>query len=322
MKIRSIHCCAGLLIPVVLFFGLAGCQKEADIKKENRTIAEWISSDPLYFSILDSSLHLTDLYDTLGTPGPFTLLAPDNSAFGIFNTNEKLDWPFPVSLLHNSMIYHILPGKIEDAGFPSGPNSTIRTLGGDSVYVSRNIRGFFINGIRVRTGVTLCSNGIVYQLERLQIPADGNILQTITGLRSFDSLSKAINRVVSSPGGDPGFATTLGSSVISVFGPDNSAFANWLQSMSLTDINQVSVPLLLSVLRYNMIPGRVFIADLPEGQLQTTGTGSMSIHWTSTAQDFPSIKGNGNGGADVFVLFGNVLCYNGLIHLTDRVLLP
>lgn len=298
-----------------------GCQKNADSNNSGKTISTWVHSEP-YYTVLDSALKLTNLHDTLDSPGPFTFFAPDNNGFGIFVANNTLDWPFSVSLLKNNMNVHILPGLIKEEDFPSGPNAKVYSLNGDSVFVSRNGRGLFLNGCRIRPAIYKAKNGIIYNIEKLQIAADGNIWQTILAASPLDSLRKALLRVTNAPGGDPSLINILSNSRVSIFAPLNSAFTALLQSLSLTDINQIPVSTLLSIIRYNIIPGKIFIPDIPEGSLQTIGTGTISIHWTSGGNDMPVLKGAGNGGQNTLLWAGNVLCYNGLIHVTESVLLP
>lgn len=315
-----------LFFSIVFFFSLlvlqSGCQQEAAIENRGKTIARWIADDRVSYSILDSALRLTGLYDTLNSTGPFTMLVPDNNAFGIFNTNGMLDWPFGVPLLRNNMIFHIIPGIKNVTDLPVGPNGIVSTLTGDSAFVSKNNRGIFINGSRILPAAYDASNGVIHKISAMQIAADGTVMQTLNAMLSLDSLRKAINRIVTAPGGDPGFITLLSTGRVTFFAPEDPAFISLLQSLSLTDINQIPVSQLRSILHYQVIHGKVFMPDLPEGAQQTIGGGAFSVHWASPSQDIPFIRGTGNGGADLRFVTTNILCYNGVIHLTTSVLLP
>ncbi len=299
-----------------------GCQQEASIEIRKKTIARWISDERATYSILDSALRLTGLLDTLNTTGPFTMLVPDNTAFGIFNSNGRLDWPFGVPLLRNNMIFHILPGIKKEADLPVGPNGVILTLTGDSAFASKNVRGVFINGSRIVPDAYNASNGVIHKISEMQIAADGNVMETLNALLGMDSLRKAINRIVSAPGGDPGFMTLLSTARVTLFAPEDQAFRSLMQSLSLTDINQIPVSQLRLILHYQVIPGKVFMPDLPEGGQPTIGGGAISIHWASQMQDIPFITGTGNAGANIGLIKSNILCYNGIIHVTSNVLLP
>ncbi len=322
MKFNRIQVLVSTLIFSYSTFFISGCQKSADLENGEKTISAWVHSEP-YYNVLDSALNLTNLHDTLNSPGPYTFFAPDNNGFGIFVENNTLDWPFSVSLLKNNMYTHIMPGIIKEEDFPSGINAKIYSLNGDSSFVSRNWKGLFVNGCRITPAIYKAKNGIIYRIDRLQIAADGNIWQTIqTESPILDSLRKAILRVTNNPGGDPSFINLLSNSRVSIFAPLNSAFSDLLQSMSLTDINQIPIPTLISILRYNVIPGKMFVPDFPEGTLQTIGSGTISVHWISAENDIPVIKGTGNGGQTTRIWAGNVLCYNGLIHVTENILRP
>src|ERR1700744_1120823 len=73
-----------LLGPVLLIIALAGCKKNnavpAGQQTDNSTI-NFVLNDNFTFTVFNSGLQIAGLQDTLGKKGPYTLLAPNNTAF-------------------------------------------------------------------------------------------------------------------------------------------------------------------------------------------------------------------------------------------------
>jgi uncharacterized surface protein with fasciclin (FAS1) repeats len=203
------------------------------------------------------------------------------------------------------------------ADVPAGPNAKVTTANGDSVFVTRNATGVYINGIKVNTADVGADNGVIHVIGRVLMPPAGNIVETAVA-GGLDSLVKAVTRATSAPGGDPTLAATLGSAKLTVFAPTNAAFTQLLGALSLTDINQIPVATLLAVLRYHVVAGRAFSSDLTNGSLTMLAGGSTTVSLTSGA----TIRGNGNGGTASNITATNIMCRNGVVHLIDRVLLP
>jgi len=189
-------------------------------------------------------------------------------------------------------------------------------LNGDSVFVTNNASGVFVNGIPVSTADIMADNGVIHVLDKVLQPATGNIVQTAIA-SGLDSLVKAVSRVNNEVGGDPTFINTLNSSTLTVFAPTNAAFTQLLTNSSLTDINDVPLASLISILQYHVVGGRAFSSDLADGALQMLA-GTTTIDLSSG----PTILGNSNAMTPSNIITTDILTTNGAVHLIDRVLLP
>jgi uncharacterized surface protein with fasciclin (FAS1) repeats len=306
-------------LPVLLAFGalltFTSCEDDEPTPVDN-TITSKVVADA-NFSTLELAVVRASLAATLSGTGPFTVFAPDNAAFAAAGITEAALNSLTPAQVSAILLYHTIPSKILAADVPAGPNARVVTAGGDSVFVTRNAAGVFVNGIQVTQANIEASNGVIHKVGRVINPPIGNIVATATAA-GLDSLVKAVLRATNGPGGDPTLANTLSTATLTVFAPTNAAFTALLGALSLTDINQIPMPTLLAVLRYHVRAGRAFSSDLANGPLAMLAGGNTTISLTGAA----TIRGNANGTNASNITATNIMCRNGVVHLIDRVLLP
>jgi len=298
---------------------ITGCDKDDEMTTSN-TITDIVVSNG-NFNTLEAAVVKAELQTTLRGTGPFTVFAPDDAAFTASGINGTVLNSLTKDQVSNILLYHTIGAKIMAADVPAGPNAKVTTASGDSVFVTKNTSGVFINGIKVNTADVGADNGVIHVIGRVLTPPAGNIVETaIAG--GLDSLVKAVTRATTAPGGDPSLAGTLGSATLTVFAPTNAAFTQLLSALSLTDINQIPINTLLAVLRYHVVGGRAFSSDLTNGSLPMLAGGNTTTNLNNGAGGVPTILGNGNGGNKSNITATNIMCRNGVVHLIDRVLLP
>jgi uncharacterized surface protein with fasciclin (FAS1) repeats len=309
-----------LLISAVL--SIASCKKNNDNNNSAGTITDVVVNGA-NFNTLESAVTKAGLQATLSGAGPFTVFAPSDAAFtasGITTAALNALTPAQVQAL---LLYHTLNSRIPAANVPAGPNAKVTTASGDSVFVTKNAAGVFINGIKVEQADISASNGVIHQIGRVLFPPTGNIVATAQAAGSgLDSLVKAIVRANNGAGGDPNLIATLQSATITVFAPTNAAFTQLLGALGLSDINQIPVNTLLAVLRYHVVAGRAFSSDLANGPLPMLAGGNTTVNLTNGTGGGPTVLGNGNGGNKSNIVGTNIMARNGVVHVIDRVLLP
>src|SRR5215467_5222036 len=86
---------------------------------------------------LVAAVKAAGLVDTLSGPGPFTVFAPTNSAFGKLpkGTVETLVKPENKSTLTKILTYHVVPGKIQAEALTDGQRLT--TVEGEQLTVKK-----------------------------------------------------------------------------------------------------------------------------------------------------------------------------------------
>jgi uncharacterized surface protein with fasciclin (FAS1) repeats len=304
-----------------LIISISSCKKDDDPVVTN-TITDVVVNSAS-FSVLKEAVVKANLATTLSGTGPFTVFAPDNTAFASAGITSATVASLSATQLSDLLLYHTIGSKIPAASVPAGPNAKVITAGGDSVFVTKNASGVYVNGIKVVTADIAADNGVIHQLSKALNKPSGNIVATAQAAGSgLDSLVKAIVRANNATGGDPNLINTLSSATITVFAPSNAAFTQLLAALGTNDINNIPVATLLAVLRYHVVGGRAFSSDLANGNLAMLAGGNTTINLSNGTGGGPTIKGNGNGTNLSNIIGTNVMCRNGVVHVIDRVLLP
>ncbi len=122
-----------------------------------------------------------------------------------------------------------------------------------------------------------------------------------------------------------GLADALtGANAITVFAPNNAAFAAALDAYGVTTLDQLVAELggvdnLETVLGFHVVPATAFAADLAEGdQTFTTLSGQdISVNRSGSAVTVTDALGNTSA-----VVTADVAIDNGVVHVIDGVLLP
>ena len=306
-----------IVLGSMIFF--SSCEKD-DTPAPTNTITDIVVSGS-NFTTLESAVLKANLQATLSGPGPFTVFAPDDAAFTVSGITTTTLNSLTAAQMQNILLYHTIGSKIVSADVPAGPNAKVITASGDSVFVTKNSTGVYINGIKVNAADVSADNGVIHTIGRVLIHAAGNIVETAVA-SGLDSLVRAVTRATTAPGGDPSLASTLGSAKLTVFAPTNAAFTQLLGALGLSKIDDIPVATLLAVLRYHVVGGRAFSSDLSNGNLTMFAGGNTVTNLTNGTAGGPTITGNGNGANRSNIIATNIVCTNGVVHLIDRVLLP
>lgn len=307
-----------ILISLTILTVVSSCKKEKDVTPNIANVVTTTSE----FSTLSAAVAKAGLGSTLSGTGPFTVFAPNNDAFTAAGISSTTLESISAADLSKILLYHTLPFQIISTQVPAGPNAKVVTASGDSVFVTRNVSGVFINGLKVTQADIPASNGVIHKLTTgvLTPPAD-NIVNTAVAAK-FDSLVKAVTVAATGAGGDPTLPSTLSTATLTVFAPTNAAFTTLLNDLKLTDISKIPVPTLLAVLRYHVVGGRNFSSDLSNGNLNMLAGGTATINLSNGIGGGPTITGGGNSGKSSNITKANIMCRNGVVHVIDRVLLP
>lgn len=302
------------------------CSKDEEVvTPTTNTITDVVVANSS-FSLLKKAVLKAKLETTLSGTGPFTVFAPDDAAFAASGVTSATIDGMTETETKSLLLYHTLTSKILAANVPAGPNAKVLTAEGDSVFVTNNSNGVFVNGIKVTTANIAADNGVIHSIGKVLFPAKGNIVQTAQavsgGDNGLDSLVVAVLRATNGPGGVTTLAGTLSTSTLTVFAPTNKAFRDLLAALGLTKISDIPMPTLLAALQYHVVVGRAFSSDLTNGSLSMLAGGNTTTNLSNGTGGAPTITGNGNGSVKSNIIATNVVCRNGVVHVIDRVLLP
>ena len=303
------------LLLAVLIIGAASCKKHNDnSSSSSQTIAKVVTSDTS-FSLLAAAVASANLSATLNGPGPFTVFAPNNAAFAASGISASALATLSPAQASTILLYHTIPSKITSSQVPAGPNARVVTASGDSVFVTNNTNGVFVNGIKVVKADVAASNGVIHVLAKVLLPPVGNLVTTASADTNFSYLVAAVTRAST---GSTNVAAVLSSGgIFTVFAPTNAAFRA-AGFASISAINAADPNTLAKILTYHVVAGRAFSSDLSDGQkLTTLNGGSLTVSLTSGAQ----VKGMSNTSAS-HITATNIVATNGVVHVIDQVLLP
>lgn len=303
-------------VTIFTIFLFSSCQK-MDIRlpnskaTEKKSIARIVSTAP-NFGFLEAALIKAGLAETLDMSGTFTIFAPTDDAFKAagFPTAEAVT-SADADVLKSVLLYHAL-GTAVSSSAAQGFNATpVTTLSGKDFYVTGKDGSVWVNNAKVIGKDVMASNGIIHVIDKVLMPPTQDLVQLA---QSNANLSVLVAAVIKAGAVD----LLKSAGPYTVFAPTNKAFEDLLQKLGFASLNEVPNDLLLKVLQYHVLQGRVFSYQLSEGLMPATlETSKLTISLTSGA----AVKGELNTTPSN-ILTVDILATNGVVHVIDQVLLP
>ncbi|SEL38699.1 Uncaracterized surface protein containing fasciclin (FAS1) repeats [Aquimarina amphilecti] len=312
------------IIIVALILTASSCGNDDDgnviIPTDDNIVA--IATGDSDLSLLVTALAAADgdLVSILNGTGPFTVLAPTDTAMQAFLTaNNYADInAIPTDELQQLLLNHVIPGEISSttltnnvAGYAetsstAGPNgSTI------SIYYNTANGVVFNGGATVSTPDIAASNGIIHKIDAvIELP---DVTTFATADPNFSRLVEALTAYSFD------YVTTLqGEGPFTVFAPNNTAFDALLDvNNNWTVPGDIEETVLTNALNLHVVPSsNVREADLVDGNL-TTLSKEITI---DVAAKTIRLEGNDPASAST-IIFTDVQATNGIIHVIDKVVL-
>ena len=168
---------AGILLVMMAPFVFAGCNGD-----EEETPAPSPSPLPSGPDIVDTAqatgefttlllaVGASGLEPTLRGPGPYTLFAPDDAAFGELRVGEIQEWlADPHGALVAVLQYHVVPGKIMSTDMKDGDKLT--NVYGETLTVTVDEDGvLMVNEAAVTTTDVEAANGVIHVIDKVLMP--------------------------------------------------------------------------------------------------------------------------------------------------------
>jgi uncharacterized surface protein with fasciclin (FAS1) repeats len=308
----------------------AGCGDNDDDQTttEPVTIVETAQATPSLSTLVaavEFASNDGDLVDLLAADGTLTVFAPSNAAFDALaveltgNASAKgadLLTAANKPLLRTVLTYHVLTAEVNAGAIPFG--MPITTAEGSVFKIEAGSPPVITDGRNRTAQITTtdidASNGVIHLIDKVILPADKNIVQTAQAAAggAAPEFTILVEAVVAAD-----LAGTLsGAGPFTVFAPTDAAFAALLGELGATkDQLLANKPLLVEVLTYHVVPGRVFEAAVPIGMpITTVQSDALSIDANLTITDAR--------GRTSKIVGTDVQTSNGVIHVIDKVLLP
>ncbi|AOW19996.1 fasciclin domain-containing protein [Urechidicola croceus] len=252
-----------------------------------------------------------DLVSVLNGNGPFTVLAPTNSAFETFlsaNGFASLN-DVPTDVLSQILLNHVISGSVTSTDLTAAGSGYSKTnadgAAGQKIDIYFNTtNGVIFNGISTVTSADIsASNGIVH------------IVDTVIGLPTIvthavanPNLSSLVGALTT--GGNTTFTDLLSSDgPFTVFAPTNDAFTNFTNPRS-NDLN--------AILSNHVVVGASALSTgLSNGYVKTAAT------FDNTDSNLSLYINTDNGvvlNGISTVAAADIIATNGVIHVVDKVI--
>merc|ERR1712084_175923 len=277
-----------------------------------------------YLSTLVAAVVAGDLVETLSSPGPFTVFAPTNEAFGALpaGTLDSLLKPENKDQLVDILTYHVLPAQVLSTDLKFFQR--VATVEGKNVHVIKSKRGVYVGPStkelkKVVGADNLASNGVAHIIDGVLLPPAGlsdakpNIVELA---QSVDDLSTLVAAVVA---GD--LVETLSSpGPFTVFAPTNEAFGALPEGTLDTLLKPENKDQLVDILTYHVLPAQVLSTDLKVYQQVATVEGKKLQVLALPLGDKTLVRVGSK--LEATVAAADNLATNGVAHIIDTVMLP
>jgi transforming growth factor-beta-induced protein len=270
------------------------------------TIFNLVAEDP-ELTLLEAAILRSSFRVGLSSPGPFTLFAPTDDAFGLlpadlantlFNNNAFL--PHLQALL----LYHLIPAEVFSTSLVAGP---VTVLNGESVTIGLN--PITVNGIAVSGPDIDATNGVVHKIDGVLTPSwvTNNLLERVLNDARISIVADLVERVDSGLG-DPGEFTFLAAT--------NAAFEFISPDLLETLRDPANAVQLLRIIEYNTLVGIQAPNDFTNGPFATKEGNTINVSVINVDGNV-SILFN-----DAMLVSPALLANNGIYYFVDAFLSP
>jgi len=308
----------GFLIAMLAGTGSSGCVKSSSPPSNPNTYSITnIISTTNFATILDTALVRTGLDTLFNNYGPWTYFVTTDQEFNNAGITLTTIQNMPDSLIKKIVLYGALPSQYTTTQLPVGPNAPLTTVSGDSIFVTSNGAGVFVNGVALASQNTLASNGEMHVVGSALLPPAGNFVQIATADTALSYFAAAVARAST---GDFNISVILANGVYTVFMPTNAAF----QAAGFTTIDAVNnapADSLAEILEYHILPKRAFTSDFVSQESETTLLSGKTITWGLLGGAEYGVEGAGNSGI-IAITTPNIMARSGVIHIIAQMLKP
>lgn len=147
----------------------------------NKNIIENAVNSPIHKTLV-AAVKAAGLVDTLSGPGPFTVFAPTDDAFGKLpaGTVDTLVKPESKDTLVKILTYHVVPGKISSKQLAKlikkgGGKATLKTVQGEDLTASMAGDKIVLTDAKggtstITTADVFQSNGVIHVIDTVLMP--------------------------------------------------------------------------------------------------------------------------------------------------------
>lgn len=271
-------------------------------------------SNTVYDIIANSDIHTTlklaidtaGLAQTLQSDGSFTVFAPTDEAFDALPAGTIQDLlENPQGLLRQILLYHTTFESLLSSDLNDGLVIFTQLPFQETLTVTINDDGVFINDAMVTVVDLVGDNGVVHVIDAVLIPSPPSVMDIVANSTDHAILTNALNSAQ--------LSTTLdGDGTFTLFAPTDAAFMA-LPDGALDALLDDPSGLLTQVLLYHVVGATAFSTDLSDGQeIETLNGATVTV----------TINDDGVFINDAQVTVADIEAENGVVHVIDAVLVP
>lgn len=120
------------------------------------------------FKTLVAAVQAAGLVDTLKGPGPFTVFAPTDDAFGKLPAGTIDSLLKDIPQLTKILTYHVVPGKVTAADVVKLDSAT--TVEGSKVKIDASNGSVKVNSATVIAADVAADNGVIHAIDTVILP--------------------------------------------------------------------------------------------------------------------------------------------------------
>jgi uncharacterized surface protein with fasciclin (FAS1) repeats len=124
------------------------------------------------FKTLITAVQATGLVETLKSPGPFTVFAPTDDAFGKLPEGTVENLLKDIPKLKSILTYHVVAGKVTSADVVKLKNA--KTVEGENVKIDASTwHGHSmpkVNDAKIVTADIMADNGVIHVIDKVLMP--------------------------------------------------------------------------------------------------------------------------------------------------------
>lgn len=302
-----------IIATTVLGFSLIACGGDDDDDGLGNVVQ--VASSNSDFSTLVTALEVTGLDLTLSNASGVTVLAPTNAAFAKLGEDTLNTLLADPDALANILRYHVIGSELNAVAVAQASGTLVATLNTQSVAVSQNSEGLFVNTSLVTTADIAAFNGVIHAIDTVIIPPSMeetdaptlNIIETAQANGGFTTLLAALDvaNLTSALEADGEFT---------VFAPTDAAFE--MVGEKLLNAILEDADALTAILQQHVVGASVdslTALTLNGSQAVTLGNAEIDV-LIETREDARVLT---FGGATV--IQKDIQTTNGIIHVIDAV---
>lgn len=297
-----------LMLAMVLTF--VACEDDDDESMPveiDKTIVD-VAAEAGSFTVLIQAAQKAGLADFLSTEQNLTVFAPTDAAFSALlsdlglNSLDDIDAPTLASIL----TYHVYSGMAYSNTLESGiiPSANTNSPDGEPLSLMVNVgNDVMINSAKVTAADVMASNGIIHVIDEVLMPP--TVVDIATYSDDFTSLVSAVVKADLA-------GTLAGDGPFTVFAPTNDAFAALFAALGISDLDEVAMEDLTSILTYHVVGDNVLSTELSAGMVEAVSGESFEV----------TIDGEVMLNGTIKVTVTDIQGTNGVVHVIDAVLVP